>query len=220
MISEIITWVQNPNRDYYLGVMLYDEYGKSDILKNLFKNGKDSYTTKKLFEEVKKLSPVNVPIKKTAERPSFAVYSTKKKPSVSRELLPERLKALDIKKSELVNEARYYKVLMTNLPRSTEYNKERRLFAVDIEWCFDCVDAIWKEINYFLANGYELPISERVNLSRSKKSETPDFSELSELQLHKKLTSARSALYRAKKEKKSVRKYLLQIEELTKLLAK
>jgi hypothetical protein len=222
LVSEIILWLNNPLRDYYAGVMLYDEYGSSNVLKTLFKNGKTDYAAQKLYAELKKLVPDSPQAKKATppekESVSFSSFSKKKKPSVNRELLPERLKALDIKKSELVNEARYYKVSMSNLPRTAEFNEERRKFATDIEWCFDKIDHIWRELNHFLASGEMLPEKEQVSLSRQKKDDEPDFSNLTPLQLHKKLHSVRSMINRAKKENKPFYKYLRQVEAITNLL--
>jgi hypothetical protein len=218
IVSEIILWLNDPLRDYYAGVIMYDEYGKSSVLKTLFKIGKTDYSEQKLFNELKALMKDVPEPKREKPRESFQSFSKKKKPNVNRADLPERLKALDIKKSELVNEARYYKVLMTNLPRTPEYNEERRKFAQDIEWCFDKIDHIWKEINHFLDTGKMIAEKEQVNLSRQSKEEDFDFSSLTPLQLHKKLHSVRSMINRAKKENKPVHKYLKQAEAITNLL--
>jgi hypothetical protein len=222
MISEIAIWLNNPNRDYTIGLILYDEFGTSDVLKKLFKRGLDSVTRERLYKELKAICPPqenkSVQAKKKADVSEFTTYSTKRKPTIERRLLPERLKQLDIQKSALVSQARYWKVLMDQLPEKEEFNAERAEYAADIEHNFNLIDAIWRELNHFTAKGEELPEAQRVQLNARKKKAEEDFSGLTPLQLHKKLASERAALSRAKRDGKPTNKHITRIESITNLI--
>jgi hypothetical protein len=223
LISEIYHWLNTPNRDYWIGVMLYDEHGSSSLLKGLFKKGNNLYNQEKIYQELNKLStgaPLPVkekpqPVKKEYEVSNdFAIQGKKKLPTIHRKDLPERLKELDIRKSTLHTQARYWKVLQDNLSEDEKHNHERANYAREIESNFNIIDHIWKEINHYMAKGEELPEAFRVNLKEKKKSEH-DFSGLSDLEMHKKLASARSMLSRAKHIKGETQKYVKLIEAIT-----
>ena len=53
--ADITTWLDS-HRDYTEGAALYAKYGKSEVLKGLFKAGNNSFNRKKLLEEITKLA--------------------------------------------------------------------------------------------------------------------------------------------------------------------
>lgn len=52
-MKTIAEWLNNP--DYWQGVDLYNKYGSSNFLKELFKSSKTNYNESKLFDELSKL---------------------------------------------------------------------------------------------------------------------------------------------------------------------
>lgn len=57
-MQEIRAWLEN--QDYSTGVALYEKYGTSDFLKQLFAGGSSQYTKSKLWEELASLVPEDV----------------------------------------------------------------------------------------------------------------------------------------------------------------
>jgi len=56
-IAKITLWLNDPRRDYNYGLLLYDQYGKSSLLKVLFKNGNSTYHQDRLFSALEDLNP-------------------------------------------------------------------------------------------------------------------------------------------------------------------
>jgi hypothetical protein len=215
MISEIALWLQNPVKNYSDGVALFKLYGKSQLLKGLFEKGEDLYTKEKLVKELQKLAD-QVPPEKTKIAKSLSINHL---PKVIESHLSERLRMLNVRKAELINEARKYQSLMWQLPRIEKYNNERKRFAIDIERNFQLIDQIWKELDHYQATGKELPKEQQQNFEPApREKEEEDFSHLKPEQQVRKLFALRAGLSRAKKEGKPTHRFIRQIEALTQLM--
>jgi len=153
MISAIIDWLNDPRKSYKSGVILYDRYGKSEVLKKLFAGKESDFVFTKLYTELKRID-AEQPKPEAAQQvivasSEFKKYAQPKSPKINRELLPERLKMLDIRKGEFFNEASYLNAQKNKLPITPEYNEERRKKMERIEFLFDIIDGIWAELDHF-----------------------------------------------------------------------
>ncbi|WP_353183572.1 hypothetical protein [Parapedobacter lycopersici] len=76
-MQDIHLWLEN--QDYATGVALYEKYGTSQFLKELFAGRPSDYTRNKLFEELTKLTaPAVRPAERTAKRPEQTTVNTNK----------------------------------------------------------------------------------------------------------------------------------------------
>jgi hypothetical protein len=55
-IASITTWLDNPNKSYHHGRLLYEQYGDSRVLLTLLKSGSGSYHFSKLKEGLEKVN--------------------------------------------------------------------------------------------------------------------------------------------------------------------
>ena len=57
-IAKISNWLNDLRRDYNLGVLLYEHYGKSVLLKTFFKNGNSQYHQDRLYASLEELNGI------------------------------------------------------------------------------------------------------------------------------------------------------------------
>jgi hypothetical protein len=76
-IAKITTWLNDPRRDYNYGLLLYDQYGTSSLLKTLFKNGNSSYHQDRLFSALEELNPT---LEELTNQSSFRIPTVQEMP--------------------------------------------------------------------------------------------------------------------------------------------
>jgi hypothetical protein len=209
--------------------MLFNQHGKSAVLKNIFAQGENDFSFTKLHQELKKISdaaPKPVLPKEFIVSAEFKKYSQPKLQRIDREQLPDRLKGLDIKKGELWAEAGFLNSKKNALPYDAKHNDERKELMARIEYLFDVIDAIWKELDYFQENKKELPPDQWVKLTEEKL-QTPaepenKFKDLSPVELIKKRASisASRSRWKLKPEKNAeqIKQADKEIAEIDKLI--
>lgn len=198
MISEVNDWLKDPNRKYSDGVDLYARFGKSPVILKILKKGENFYTKDKLLQELTSLKGQAPPSPKVIKiSQQFQVFSEPKNKKIDREKLPPRLRELDIKKAILFKEMSSTGALMRGLPEVAKFNEQRRKLAERIEVLNDAIDAIWKQLDYWLATGKEMPEAERTVIETEKPAKS--FKEMDRFDLLRKRGSLMSQRTRAKK---------------------
>lgn len=106
-IAKISVWLNDVRRDYQYGVLLYNQFGKSEILKILFKNGDSSYHQDRLHTALEELNPT---LEELSNKSSFSIPTLQELPTPSKrygvpdsnwEKLPEPIKDLYVHNSKL-----------------------------------------------------------------------------------------------------------------------
>jgi hypothetical protein len=154
-IAKISIWLNDPRRDYTYGVLLYDQFGLSDLLKVLFKNGNSQYHQDRLFDELEKLNPN---LEELTNKSSFKIPELKdmpipvKKYGVTDEVwdkLPEQIKDLYTTNSKLHRHAQ----LLFDQARIATNDQDRRLLGSDILKERNQLNANWKAIKDYHEQG-------------------------------------------------------------------
>lgn len=75
-IAQIAAWLRSADKNYQLGVALFNQYGDKPLLKTLLNNGSSDYHQQRLFEALQEINdrPVNESLKSTNPIPvAFSV---------------------------------------------------------------------------------------------------------------------------------------------------
>lgn len=106
-IAKISTWLNDPRRDYQYGILLFNQYGKNDLLKVLFAKGDSSYHQDRLYVALEELNPT---LEDFTNKPSFSIPTLQELPTPSKrygvpdsswDKMPEPIKDLYVKNSKL-----------------------------------------------------------------------------------------------------------------------
>jgi len=201
-ISEAKKWIDSKERDFEEGRLLYERFGKSRFLKNMFSSGEDEYNSIRLLTELKNIvsktphamehRPASPENKAEAapenndlsDEHSYKVFSDKKMPDIDVKALPEDLQKLVIEKGSLYREA-------CSLHAKLELFKtdaERKVAAERISINFIRIAEIWREMDY-----YHL-----YKIRRPK--DGMDFSKLSTVKLIMRRNTVRTSVSKHKKK--------------------
>ncbi len=216
-MEEIKQWLDDPSRDYFQGVKLYERYGDDVRLKlRVFPMGPMLGNQRQLHYELDKIytarfgavpgahkkvkpvqaaqaptrkdEPVKVPVPATETTEG---YLRKEFPKINYETLPDPLKVLVVDRIALFNKAKHARDQMFSADNNEDRGKWSRIQAESII----ANKLIWKELNHFNETGKIL--GEHPNFSRMK--ELEKLQAMSREQLFKKKKNFPSAISKANK---------------------
>lgn len=151
-IAKITEWL-NSSRDFKQGVKLYEKYGSSNVLKQTFANGANSYSKNRLAEELAKL-----------EHSSNEITTVNKLPVDVK--LPSDLKQL---RKDTINKYKDVNHLHERL-EDAETDEERLNLSLKILDDDDAVTAGYKAIDHFAETGERItPPEERTRRGKDVK---------------------------------------------------
>jgi hypothetical protein len=224
MKSEIIHWLNNPNRDYNAGVKLYAEIERPTFL-FLFQKQENQFTRSKLIDELKKYTSsfeIELPDVLNVKQSLVRHFEPKKKIKViSREDLPEELQKLDIKKGQLYAEMSEYHKELRRTADGDQFNAARLELAKKIVYIDEVISLIWQQLDYFRDHGELMPNAPQIYFSLEQKAEgKEDYSKLTEAELIKKKLSAVQMRSRYKRQGKidKMKEFEAIVDELNQLL--
>jgi len=154
-IAKISTWLKDPRRDYTYGVLLYDHYGSSNLLKALFKNGNSQYHQDRLLDELEKL---NLTIEELTNQSSFKIPELKDLPvpakryGVTDEVwnkLPDQIKDLYTNNSKLHRHSQ----LLFDQARIANSDQDRKALGSQILSERNELNENWKAIKDYHEQG-------------------------------------------------------------------
>lgn len=151
----ISEWLKNPNREYDYGTLLYDQYGKSSLLKALFKNGNSPYHSDRLVESLEELNPLLQEEKSAPFKiPKLEEITVPvKRYSVTDEVwnaLPESIKDLYTLNSKLHSHSQ----LLFNQVRISRSDDHRLALGLDILKERSQLNDNWKTIKDYHQKGF------------------------------------------------------------------
>jgi hypothetical protein len=173
-ISEIQQWVNDDDREYEAGRLLFERFGNNKYLKKLFAGGKDDYNSIRLLSELKEILrltphvmeheapkkeiPPSTPTPSAADNPlssddDYRVFAEKKVQDIDVKKLPEDLQILVGEKGSLIRQASSLHAKLELLPTDLD-----RMKAADkILNGYSRIDEIWRELDYFQTYGIRRP---------------------------------------------------------------
>lgn len=214
MKAALIQWLEDPNKDYEVGVAIYSKFGKKDWLKDFFSKGKSLTSMEKLVSCVREIADSIPEEKFVPEISSRAVsgewsrIATPKSQPVDPQHLTPRLKGLYQIQKKMFSEMSHTHSGMIQLSEGKNYNAQRMRMAKRIEELAEMVDWIWLEMDSYLKTGRELPLEQQLNtqiamkvqLGQHAKAIDVDIDSLSTAQLFKKEKSLMASISRHKKK--------------------
>lgn len=219
-MEELKKWLDNPTRDYFVGVELYQKYGDDMRLKNrIFPNGPFLGNQKLLHYELQKIYNLKQAVSsisitkvsaqteaqevepETQESAPVEVlvpvvettegYLRKEFPKINYETLPDPLKVLVVDRIALFNKAKHARDEMFAADNDEERGKWSRIQAESMI----ANKLIWKELHHY--NETEKILGEHPIFARMK--ELEKLQEMSREQLYNKKKNFDSARSKANK---------------------
>lgn len=167
-IKAVNNWL-NGNRNYTKGAQLYNQYGSSAVLKNLFKS-QNSYTEKKLLQELEQLNiaaPAVVPVATTPPKTTkrglmnLATFKTKKQeyvPPIDLSNAPVPLQQLDKRRKELFQQAKELHSALAAGEFKTQPEAYKALVIINENFYgHRGIQQIWERIDYWHKHGTFIP---------------------------------------------------------------
>ena len=201
-IKAINGWL-NGARNYTEGARLYQQYGSSKVLANLFAQSQNSYTEKKLMQELQKLNeavepqPVAVTVAKPKLRKKdimrLGAFKPKKKTAFTPADLtnaPKALQNLDQRRRQLFQQAAEIKAALDADQFTTAEERFKAVKLIDDNFYgHRGIQQIWQRIDFWQKFGRFIPF-------HATKPTKPVDREA----LHKRLTTVRTYVSRYKKK--------------------
>lgn len=207
MISEIVLWLNDKQRRFAHGALLYEKYGCNKANKDLFALGENNFSWPLLMQELKKASDAAPEPKKSpmllqaqAERKLEPVETA----FMQKRLQPARIQEVEKVWKKLYDECRFTKSKIDQLAETKEFNAQRRVLAQENEGRWEIISTLWDEVDFWKKNGREMPAIERMNLDGLQKKVEPvevKFKELHRDELIRKRLSKASSRSRLRKDK-------------------
>lgn len=153
-IAKITIWLKDPHRDYNYGILLYDQFGTSDLLKVLFKNGNSSYHEERLFNALEELNPTlqELTNKSAFRLPTLEEMPVLKKYGVPDDVwakLPDPIKDLYANNSKLHRHSQ----MLFDMARRSETDQERASLGSQILNERSTLNSNWKAIKDYHDQG-------------------------------------------------------------------
>lgn len=145
--DQVNQWLKD-GADYFKGLQLFEQHSKNTALLSLFETGPGVFTSRKLREELVKLSDSSKPAEKKYTAPvneSFKKFATHVKPDIDISSLPDELKQHNIRKGELYRKAAYLHSQLAIIPS----DEERYKAAKTIIDSFNEINQIWAWLDYW-----------------------------------------------------------------------
>jgi len=192
-IAKITIWLNDVRRDYEYGVLLYNQFGKSELQKVFFKNGNSPFHQDKLFTALEELNPS---LEELTNKSSFKIPTLENMPiPVKRygltdeawDKLPEQIRTLYVDNSKLHAHSR----LLFDQARIARNDEDRGLLGREILFERNLLNNNWKDIKDYFSQGKikdQLEGKEKENLD-----------DLTILELTKKLANIPSYLCKDRK---------------------
>lgn len=215
-IKAVNSWL-NGEKNYTEGVRLYKQYGSSKVLANLFANSQNSYTVKKLHQEMQKLNeaaqPVTVavadvaPKKRQKDVMRLAAFKPKQKPTfgaIDLTNAPKALQNLDQRRRQLFQQAAEVKAALDGGQFKTAEERYKAVKLIDENFYgHRGIQQIWQRIDFWHKHGRFIPF-------HATKPTKPVNREA----LHKRLTTVRTYLSRYKENPDKADLYTKYQQEL------
>ncbi|MBB2149167.1 hypothetical protein [Pedobacter gandavensis] len=154
-IAKISIWLNDVRRDYQYGVLLYNQFGKSELLKVLFNNGDSSYHQDRLHAALEELNPM---LEELTNQSSFKIPTLHQMPSPSKsygvpqqawDKFPEPIKDLYGQSSKLHRHSQ----LLFDQARIAKSDEERLSYALPMLLERKDLNGNWKAIKDFHEKG-------------------------------------------------------------------
>jgi hypothetical protein len=216
-IKAINSWL-NGAKDYTEGTRLYQQYGSSKVLANLFAQSQNSYTVNKLLQELQQLNEATEPqpvlisstgVKTMRQKDIMRLASFKPKKQqhtfvpVDLTNAPKALQQLDQRRRQLFQQAAEVKAALDAEQFTTHAERFKAVKLIDENFYgHRGIQQIWQRIDFWQKYGRFLPFH------ATKPSKPVDREAL-----HKRLTTVRTYLSRYKK-KGNADKYDEYLKEL------
>jgi hypothetical protein len=199
-IKAVNNWL-NGERNYTKGAQLYKQYGSSNVLADLFAKSQNTYTERKLLEELQKLNASNAPqpvevaaIKPKARKKDLmrlAAFKRKKPPTFTPADLtnaPKSLQNLEQRRRQLFQQAAEVKAALSAGEFKTPEERYKAVKLIDANFYgHRGIQQIWQRIDFWQQHGRFIPF-------HASKPTKPVNREA----LHKRLTTVRTYVSRYK----------------------
>lgn len=160
-IALIEDWL-NTGCDYTIGVDIFLQQGSNQTLKKLFQKGENSFTRKKLREELENileaLKPNEIVLETLKQNEvsadEFTIHTQHKNLKYSVNDFPKDLQDLDKKRKKYFAKAVYLKNTLI-----TQSKLDRRKSLAEIKYIMrDVIPDIYKQLDYFYESGEKLNV--------------------------------------------------------------
>lgn len=221
-IKAVNNWL-NGAKDYTEGVKLYKQYGSSKVLLDLFTQSQNSYTEKKLLQELQTLNeysaPITVPV--AAVQPKLrkkdimrlSTFKPKQKHTVAAVDLtnaPKALQHLDQRRRQLFQQAAEVKAALDNGQFKTPAERYEAVKLIDDNFYgYRGIQQIWQRIDYWRKFGRFIPFQA-----------TKPTKPVNREELHKRLTTVRTYVSRYKNKPGKHQLHLQYLNEAQEIEAK
>jgi hypothetical protein len=204
MAKEAINDWLNGSRNYSEGVELYTKHGASAVLKDLFAKSQNSYTERKLAEELEKIN-ISTPAPAIAAKPNpsgrkrdllnISAFKPKEEHTfkpVDLSTAPKGLQELDaLRKAKFQQAAELKSQLDNDVFKTDEERLEAIITIQDNFYGYKGIQEIWKRIDYWKKWGHFIPFGDDA---------TEDSKQMTIDEARKRLMSVRTYESRYKKK--------------------
>lgn len=153
-IPEIEHWLQG-SRDYGIGVKLFEHFGQSNFLKQMFAKGETDFNQERLQDELRQLSEA-VPDAQQAQV-MFKIAS-----SSEYDALPEQIKKLEQEKTEKFKRMAYLHSQLLN----QKTDKQRYELAKEILELDRFLQDAWAKLDHYAEHG-TMPAEEKIEIKEA-----------------------------------------------------
>lgn len=217
-IKAVNDWL-NGDKDYTEGARLFQQYGSSKVLANLFASSQNSYTEKKLLQEMQKLNtkaqPVTVAVAdvhpKKRKKDVMRLSSFKPKTQhtftpVDLTNAPKALQNLDQRRRQLFQQAAEVKAALDGGQFKTPQERYEAVKLIDDNFYgHRGIQQIWQRIDFWHKHGRFIPFHA-----------TAPTKPINREELHKRLTTVRTYVSRYTKNKNAekLQQYQLELQDI------
>lgn len=169
-IKAVNNWL-NGEQDYTEGVRLFTQYGSSKVLANLFASSQNSYTVKKLLQEMQQLNtaqqPVTVAVKEVHPKKRqkdvmrLSSFKLKNKPTfgaVDLSNAPKAIQSMDQRRRQLFQQAAEVKAALDGGQFTTPEERYKAVKLIDDNFYgHRGIQQIWHRIDFWHKWGRVVP---------------------------------------------------------------
>jgi hypothetical protein len=150
MKNELINLWLNGDRNYKLGVEIYNRFGDNDFLKGILAEGEDDYNRERLIEELKELLKTNdIIASEPTPKPQRIDYEDVKASELPN--APSEVKEARAERKQLYFEARdaHSQLKALRSLSGDEMKEKRKQLAKSILQNFDLIKPLWDFTNFY-----------------------------------------------------------------------
>lgn len=154
-IAKITIWLKDLRRDYNYGLLLYDQFGTSELLKVFFKHGNSNYHQDRLYNALEELNPT---LEELTNKSEFKIPSLQEMPVPVKKYgvpddqwdkLPDSIKDLYVMSSKLHRHSQ----LLFDQARIATSDEARAELGVQILNERSKLNSNWKDIKDYHEQG-------------------------------------------------------------------